>query len=225
VRNRAQKVRIPASYKTNVIQVDSIESQDLDEEHKFNHHLLDFKKTGDISKLLRETTRERIVTSQQAFKRSRVNIYRTNDDNKRRDSKVGRKNFLQQVSEIAGINLTTHSCEYPIVIEEFGTSTKAGYTPNKAQKPNQDSFLQRPNLLATESYDEMLSQAQVHLFGVWDGHGSSGHNVSSYIKNKIPILIKRSLKTENLEIKDILTEVVTTVDENLRNSKIGMVKN
>eukprot|EP01015_Nassula_variabilis_P023549 TRINITY_DN441_c0_g2_i2.p1 TRINITY_DN441_c0_g2~~TRINITY_DN441_c0_g2_i2.p1 ORF type:complete len:286 (-),score=52.85 TRINITY_DN441_c0_g2_i2:37-894(-) len=60
----------------------------------------------------------------------------------------------------------------------FRMNSRTGYNPYNPNKINQDSFIIRPNLLDFEN---------VHLFGVFDGHGSNGHFVSNFLKENLPI--------------------------------------
>lgn len=58
----------------------------------------------------------------------------------------------------------------------YGSCTIPGYDPARPQRPNQDDFF---------CIEEFQNQAQ-SLFAVMDGHGQVGHDVSRYIKQKLP---------------------------------------
>jgi len=57
----------------------------------------------------------------------------------------------------------------------YATLSQAGYEPDHIKKENQDN------------YCVCLKEDPNHqLFGVFDGHGSSGHNVSAFIREHMP---------------------------------------
>lgn len=62
----------------------------------------------------------------------------------------------------------------------FSFKTMTGYMPGNPAKVNQDSFIAIQSLTNDSS-----------LFAVADGHGINGKNVSNYIKDRFPILLKR----------------------------------
>lgn len=66
------------------------------------------------------------------------------------------------------------------IISTYSHKTMTGYMPGNAAKVNQDSYIVIQNLT-----DECS------LFGVADGHGINGREVSSYIKEKYPILLSK----------------------------------
>jgi serine/threonine protein phosphatase PrpC len=63
------------------------------------------------------------------------------------------------------------------VITKFAFATRVGFIPNNDTKVNQDSFILSPNF---------LNNFHQHFFGVCDGHGACGRDVSNYIKVKLP---------------------------------------
>lgn len=58
-------------------------------------------------------------------------------------------------------------------IRKFAFATRVGFHPNNPNKVNQDAYILQPNIQGLP---------QVHLFGVCDGHGQFGRNVSSFVK-------------------------------------------
>ncbi|OMJ66988.1 hypothetical protein SteCoe_35980 [Stentor coeruleus] len=80
----------------------------------------------------------------------------------------------------------THKRKYSIdrikieVILSFSYKTMTGYMPGNPAKVNQDSFITIQNLT-----DECT------FFGVADGHGINGKEVSSFIKERFPILLSK----------------------------------
>lgn len=61
--------------------------------------------------------------------------------------------------------------------------------PSNPNKQNQDSFIVNPKLGGSYSR---------HLFGVADGHGQFGKEVSSLVKEKYPIFLAENLKSFNI---------------------------
>jgi serine/threonine protein phosphatase PrpC len=62
-------------------------------------------------------------------------------------------------------------------VTKYAYYSKVGAVPNNQQKQNQDSFIVAPKL--SGRYSE-------HLFGVADGHGQYGKEVSSCAKQQLP---------------------------------------
>lgn len=71
-------------------------------------------------------------------------------------------------------NLASH------VVSSFAYKTMTGYMPGNPGKVNQDSFIAIQSLTDDSS-----------LFAVADGHGLNGKEVSSYVKERFPVLLKR----------------------------------
>jgi serine/threonine protein phosphatase PrpC len=67
----------------------------------------------------------------------------------------------------------------------YAAVSHAGYDYTGKKKTNQDRFLVTPNF---------LSSTEKALFGVFDGHGSVGHDASQYIIQTVPELAARKLK-------------------------------
>ena len=63
--------------------------------------------------------------------------------------------------------------------------TRKGKSSSDSKKVNQDSFVIQPNFMGQET----------HLFGVYDGHGTCGHLVSSFIAANLPIILKEILSS------------------------------
>lgn len=66
------------------------------------------------------------------------------------------------------------------VVCKFSHSTKTGYIPGNTQKTNQDSYFAHINF---------ANQPDMYLFGVFDGHGFYGGEVSGFIKQRLPSLL------------------------------------
>jgi len=67
--------------------------------------------------------------------------------------------------------------QYKVLVTKYAFYSKVGHMPNNPNKQNQDSFLVNPKILG--SYSQ-------HLFGVADGHGQYGKEVSTIVKQKYP---------------------------------------
>ena len=79
---------------------------------------------------------------------------------------------------------------YPVnedvnIVTKFAFATRVGYIPNNPYKVNQDSYILSPNIMKLPAF---------HYFGVWDGHGQNGKEVSGYVKQRLPILIEGFIK-------------------------------
>jgi serine/threonine protein phosphatase PrpC len=72
------------------------------------------------------------------------------------------------------------------VVTKFAFATRVGFIPNNPYKQNQDSFILAPNL---------LNQPALHYFGICDGHGQFGKEVSSYVKSALPSHLEEELQT------------------------------
>eukprot|EP01017_Pseudomicrothorax_dubius_P033714 TRINITY_DN4540_c0_g1_i10.p1 TRINITY_DN4540_c0_g1~~TRINITY_DN4540_c0_g1_i10.p1 ORF type:complete len:646 (+),score=93.14 TRINITY_DN4540_c0_g1_i10:112-2049(+) len=65
----------------------------------------------------------------------------------------------------------------------YSVRTRTGVLPSNPNKVNQDSFVICPNF---------AQSASQHFFAVNDGHGTNGHLVSHFIKEKLPILLSNT---------------------------------
>lgn len=54
------------------------------------------------------------------------------------------------------------------------------------------------------------------MFGVCDGHGTAGREVSTFVKYALPIAVEEGLNDELDEIKQILTDAFESVHESVR---------
>jgi len=90
------------------------------------------------------------------------------------------------------------------VVTKFAFATRVGYVPNNPHKVNQDSFILAPNLLQTPS---------IHFFGVADGHGQYGREVSSFVKVALPQKIEHEIKVNKSEIDQALTTAFLSTNQ------------
>merc|ERR1719291_1667058 len=77
-----------------------------------------------------------------------------------------------------------------------------GYTCRKGLKP------ESPN---QDSWTVMKIEGKFSIYGVFDGHGQKGHDVSNFVKDNLPKLMLRDqrFRTENMEacLKDSFKKV------------------
>jgi hypothetical protein len=66
-----------------------------------------------------------------------------------------------------------HHKEGKNCVRKFAFATRVGYHPHNPNKVNQDQYVLAPNVQGLPS---------LHLFGICDGHGQFGREVSSYVK-------------------------------------------
>jgi hypothetical protein len=71
--------------------------------------------------------------------------------------------------------------------------SKIGFANGANKKVNQDNFFIHQNF---------LSQLDFYLIGVMDGHGLYGHDVSGFVKDKMPGIIKDEIENKNNFIDD-----------------------
>ena len=73
--------------------------------------------------------------------------------------------------------LVPHTLETPKSIQRFAYRSQTGLVAGKPKKNNQDSYL---------ICQDFAGGKNQWLFGVFDGHGPSGHTVSAHIKRSLP---------------------------------------
>jgi serine/threonine protein phosphatase PrpC len=73
-------------------------------------------------------------------------------------------------------------------VTKFSFATKTGFLASNPGKVNQDSYITVPHFCGKKF---------AHFFGVCDGHGQNGHDVSGQLKTRLPskissLIIKNS---------------------------------
>jgi len=88
-----------------------------------------------------------------------------------------------------------------IPVSKYGHKSCVGFMPGNANKVNQDSFIECPNL---------RMNPEVFFFAVADGHGFYGREVSTFVKQKLPnyLAAHQTFLTDN---KAALTDSVEKV--------------
>lgn len=95
------------------------------------------------------------------------------------------------------------------IVTKFAFATRVGYSPNNPNKVNQDAFILAPNILNVQC---------MHYFGVCDGHGQNGKDVSSMIKLKLPAYLEQYLYSTKLSIRESLSKSFLECNKKLMNN-------
>ncbi|KAA8548550.1 hypothetical protein F0562_000183 [Nyssa sinensis] len=93
---------------------------------------------------------------------------------------------------------------------EYSVLTQRGYYPETPEKENQDSFCIRPNIQGNPN---------VHLFGVFDGHGQFGAQCSNFVSNRLVEILSNDPTLLEDPVKAYNSAFLATNDE-LHNSEI-----
>jgi len=104
---------------------------------------------------------------------------------------------------------------------DYATQTRTGEESGIKKENNQDASIILKNVFDIEDYD---------IYGIMDGHGSNGHLVSNFVKNKIKeyfnnpktYKFKKSEKEENLDTK--VNNFIEFYDK-LKNNNYEIIKN
>lgn len=92
------------------------------------------------------------------------------------------------------------------MIQSFGYFTKKGYQSDNQRKPNQDSVIVMPDFCKIE---KGYMQGKIHLFGICDGHGKDGKEVSQFITTNLPQILKPLLASG----KDLYQSIMQTIEQ------------
>jgi serine/threonine protein phosphatase PrpC len=98
-----------------------------------------------------------------------------------------------------------HIDENTNIVTKFAFATRVGYIPNNPYKVNQDAYVLAPNIMKLPAF---------HYFGVCDGHGQNGKEVSGYCKQRLPVLLESFIKSTG-DDKKALAESFVTVNTEL----------
>lgn len=101
---------------------------------------------------------------------------------------------------------------YSAPVKSFSHSTHVGYSPNNPHKVNQDNFIETVGF---------AGHPGTFLFGVCDGHGTYGKEVSLYIKQRLPILLGMDPALVSTP-KNSLTYSIVQVNEELTKSSLDV---
>mmetsp|Transcript_6996 Transcript_6996/g.15072 ORF Transcript_6996/g.15072 Transcript_6996/m.15072 type:complete len:464 (+) Transcript_6996:64-1455(+) len=95
----------------------------------------------------------------------------------------------------------------PICMMGIGYSCRKGL---KAESPNQDSW-----------FVVEIQGAGLSLYGVFDGHGSKGHDVSNFVKKHLPDLIVKDRRLRTPEMPTMLKQIFKTAQSMIQNATAG----
>mmetsp|Transcript_22390 Transcript_22390/g.33360 ORF Transcript_22390/g.33360 Transcript_22390/m.33360 type:complete len:332 (+) Transcript_22390:288-1283(+) len=96
------------------------------------------------------------------------------------------------------------------IIKSFASRSHVGYVPFNSGKVNQDRYTEHPSF---------MGKANKSLYGVFDGHGVYGHDVSQYLIDTLPKMIAKE-KNLDKDFKTKITNIFVACNENLKKSGI-----
>ncbi len=97
-------------------------------------------------------------------------------------------------------------------IRGFASASRAGKMANGAAKQNQDSLIVSPDLTGTGK--------DIHLFGVADGHGTYGKQVSLVVSYAVPKHLRSLLLKHPDSSSEVIRRTFSATTEELSRSKI-----
>ena len=86
--------------------------------------------------------------------------------------------------------------------------------PDEMEKANQDAHVEVENFMADEGAEDL------HLFGVFDGHGKTGDHCAGYVRDQLPGLLKTKCKEHPQDFEKAYKEAFIQVNEGLHKSSI-----
>mmetsp|Transcript_11302 Transcript_11302/g.38613 ORF Transcript_11302/g.38613 Transcript_11302/m.38613 type:complete len:353 (-) Transcript_11302:1078-2136(-) len=135
------------------------------------------------------------ISSRKSSKPLAAAADKDNSQNNRRLSVAGdKKNFPVAEKGVVGQTLDRGSHAF---LNYFSMSN-AGYEPDGIKKTNQDAFISMME----------FGDPSVSFFGVFDGHGASGHFVSGYVKKELPKLIDKEILKQESQKNDVDEDLV-----------------
>lgn len=110
------------------------------------------------------------------------------------------------------------SDQYPNRVRNFACLSKEGKVRSQPKVHNQDAYL---------VVERFAGRPDASLFGVFDGHGSYGHDVSKYLKEHLEDCITRSLKPADMGnpelVIDALKEGFKWVNAGIRKGTVDSI--
>lgn len=159
-------------------------------------------------KEMKQTNRSRKSNSSKPTHRvSRADSRETSTRSQKEDSKSAIGNDAPTNNQVVPDgNKENHYVNEDVnVVTKFAFATRVGYIPNNPYKVNQDAYILSPNIMKMPAF---------HYFGVCDGHGQNGKEVSGYVKQRLPVLLENYVKSTG-DDKKALTEAFVTVNTEL----------
>ena len=93
-----------------------------------------------------------------------------------------------------------------MIVKRYAYYSLAGRIEKGTPKINQDSLIIRPRITGND---------KDHLFGVADGHGQYGKEVSSLLQNKLPNIIRANLR-ECKSVPDVMRKAFYIANEEVK---------
>lgn len=80
---------------------------------------------------------------------------------------------------------------------EIASTCQAGSDPDRPTKVNQDAYFVRDELLSAGQQQQRQQQQNnsLKLVGVLDGHGKKGHELNSFLSQRLPALIEEKISS------------------------------
>jgi serine/threonine protein phosphatase PrpC len=100
-------------------------------------------------------------------------------------------------------------CSSLPVVSKYFFISNTGYIPGNTSKTNQDSYFAHINF---------ANHQDSYLFGVFDGHGFYGGEVSSFIKQRLPQLLAASPDIHSNPSRALKTSIMKTNEELLKSN-------
>ncbi|CAG9323291.1 unnamed protein product [Blepharisma stoltei] len=97
-------------------------------------------------------------------------------------------------------------------VSQFSHISNKGFIPENPGKTNQDNYFEFPNF---------ANHPDLYLFGVCDGHGFYGGEVSGFVKQRLPELLARNPSLYRSP-KEALTSSIAQCDEDLNSLEIDV---
>ena len=91
--------------------------------------------------------------------------------------------------------------------------SQRGYYPDTPHKANQDAHVEIENYCADQGFEDM------HLFGVFDGHGSKGTECAQWAAEQVPLELARRLKEHPDDMERCFKEAFLEVNTSLHKNK------
>ncbi|OMJ95521.1 hypothetical protein SteCoe_1121 [Stentor coeruleus] len=132
-----------------------------------------------------------------------------------------KRSIIKNKTSIQGVISINKAFEYKKTFKklEFSTATRIGSINKKPKKNNQDNYFGIKNGFGYNN---------LHIFGVFDGHGPNGHMVSKFLETQYPIILEKyisTLMTNPLKetYKKVFCKIISELDFQLKSSDIDIL--
>ena len=142
-----------------------------------------------------------------------TNYYPINEQQRLNNKIINRMTHKFKSEKKLVLNYDFHSIDY-------ATQTRTGEESGIKKENNQDASIILKNVCDIEDYD---------IYGIMDGHGSNGHLVSNFVKNKIKEYFSnpKIYKLKKSDKENLETKVNNFIEfyEKLKNNNYEIIKN